>query len=68
MTPANVALALQMLDGLLARAQKVGTMISTAQKEGRDLSAAEIDGLFSEDSAARAALQVEIDRQRAGAA
>ena len=66
MNPTNLVLALQMLDGLLARAQKVGSMIVAAQKEGRDLSTAEIDGLFAADSAAAAELQAEIDRQRAG--
>jgi len=54
-----------MIDGLLATAQRVGAAISTAQAEGRDLSAAELDGFFAADAAKAAELQAEIDRQRA---
>lgn len=65
MSAPNIILALQMIDGLLATAQRVGAAISTAQAEGRDLSAAELDGFFAADAAKAAELQAEIDRQRA---
>lgn len=65
MDPTNTILALQVIDSLLARAQVVGGTIAKAQKEGRDLTDAELDVLFAADTAKADELKAEIDQQRA---
>ncbi|MCR4331724.1 MAG: hypothetical protein NUV34_03320 [Sulfuricaulis sp.] len=52
----GATVALNLLFGLLDRAQAVGALISKAQAEGRDVSDTELDALAASDDAARAAL------------
>lgn len=59
MNPANIALALQLGLDLLARASAA---IALAKRG--NVTDAELDVLVSDDDAARAALQAEIDRRR----
>lgn len=51
--------------GLLAQQQKIAALLRTAQAEGRDVTDDELDGLFADDDAARAALETEIAKARA---
>lgn len=52
----NLAILMQVLLPLLDRAGAIGALISKAQGEGRDVTDAELDALFSDDDAAKAAL------------
>lgn len=58
--------AVTLLLGLLDRAAAVGALITKARAEGRDVTADELAAAAAEDDTARAKLQAEIDRQRAG--
>jgi hypothetical protein len=40
---------------------QIGSLLTKAHSEGRDVTAAELDALFGADDAARAALQAAID-------
>jgi len=62
----GATLALDLLFGLLDRAQAVSQLISAAQKQGRDVTQAELDVLVAEDDAARAALVAAIAKRKAG--
>lgn len=62
MTPANILLGIELLIRLTEQAQKLSTVLGTAAREGRDLTAAEIDQLKQEDAAARRKLQDLIDQ------
>lgn len=54
-----------LLLGLLDRAAAIGTLITTARKEGREITDAEIDALVDADDAARADLVLAIEHARA---
>jgi hypothetical protein len=43
---AGVTVALEVLFGLLDRAQAIGTLLAQARSEGRDITQAELDALF----------------------
>lgn len=57
----NALIATNLLLGLLDRAAAIGGLIRTAQAEGRDVTAAELDALLADDAAARIQLQAAID-------
>lgn len=61
---ALIALLLQYSDKI----SEIGALLTKAQTEGRDVTAAELDALFGEDDAARAALQAAIDAAKSSAA
>jgi len=58
------AIVFQLLFGLLDRAAAVGTLIKTAQSEGRDVTEAELDALVADDDEAKAQLKAAIDAAR----
>lgn len=62
---AGVAVALDLLFGLLDRASAIGALLTKAKGEGRDITDAELDALAAEDDAARAALVAAIAKRRA---
>jgi hypothetical protein len=57
----NALLLTNLLLGLLDRSAQIGTLLSKAQAEGRDVTGAELDELFANDSAMRAKLQALIE-------
>ena len=57
-----------LLLGLLDRATQISGLLQTAQAEGRDVTAAELDALFALDHVAKLELQNAIDAARAAAA
>lgn len=57
----NALTATSLLLQLLTQATALGNLIRTAQSEGRDITAAELDALAADDDAARARLQSAID-------
>lgn len=59
MTP-GVAIALDVLFGLLDRVTAIQSLIATAQAEKRDVTTAELDALGAADDVARAALDAAI--------
>lgn len=59
------ALAIQLLLQLLDRATAIGALISNAQKQGRDVTASELDTLVAADDTARKELQAAIDAAKA---
>ena len=61
----GAALALNLLFGLLDRAQKIQELLKRAQAEGRDVTDAELDQLAAEDDAARKALEESIAKRKA---
>lgn len=61
----TTALALQLLITLTDQLGKISTILSKAHAEGREVSDTELDTLAAEGSAIRAALQAEIDQQKA---
>lgn len=52
----GVEAAITLLLGLLDRASQIGTLISSARAEGRDVTPAELDALVAADQLARQAL------------
>lgn len=60
----NAAIAVDLILGLIDRAQAIGGLIAKAQAEGRDITDAELDGLAAGDDAARIALTAAIARAR----
>lgn len=60
---ALVTLLLQYSDKIT----QIGTLLTKAQSEGRDVTEAELDTLFADDDAARAALEKAIADRRAAA-
>ena len=62
----NAAIAINLILGLLDRAQAIGGLISKAQAEGRDITDAELDGLAATDDAAKIALAAAIAKARGG--
>lgn len=63
--PAGIALAMQLLFGLLDRATQIKQLMETAKAEGRDISDAEIQQFLAEDDAARQRLVDSINRANA---
>lgn len=63
---AGAALALNLLFGLLDRAQQIQDLIKKAQDEGRDVTDAELDQLMKDDDTAAKALAEAIAKRRAG--
>lgn len=57
----NTSLAINLLTGLLSQAGAVSALVGQANAEGRDVTSAELDGVFSADAVARAKLQADID-------
>jgi len=62
---AGAALAVNLLLGLLDRASAIGALINNAQKEGRDVTVAELQSLQAADDTARNSLQKAIDAAKA---
>ena len=60
----GVSVALEILFGLIDRAQAIGTLLTQARAEGRDITQAELDALVTADDIARAALVAAIARAR----
>jgi hypothetical protein len=60
----NAAILVDLLLGLLDRANAIGALISKAKAEGRDVTDAELDALVAQDDAARAALVAAIAKAR----
>ena len=58
----NALVLTSLLLGLLDRSTQISALLNKAQKEGRDVTAEELDALFANDAASRAALQVFIDQ------
>jgi hypothetical protein len=58
---------ISLLLGLLDRASQIGTLISTARGEGRDITSAELDALVAQDKAARDELVAAIEKAKAAA-
>lgn len=61
----NALILTNLLLGLLDRQQQIANLLRTAQSEGRDVTAEELDALFADDAAARAQLQAAIDAAKA---
>lgn len=61
----NSVALITLLLGALDRAQQIGALISTAQSEGRDVTAAELQALADADTAARQQLVDAIDAAKA---
>lgn len=61
----NSLILTNLLLGLLDRQAQIASLLKQAHAEGRDVTAAELDGLFADDAAARAQLQTAIDAARA---
>lgn len=57
MNPENINLAITLLLSALNRASEIGTLISKARSENRDISDAELDALAENDDVAREALE-----------
>jgi hypothetical protein len=57
----NALILTNLLLGLIDRSAQIGSLLSKAQAEGRDITAEELDALFATDAAARAELQAAID-------
>ncbi len=60
----NVAVLMQILLPLLDRAGEITALLNKAHTEGRDVTDAELDGLFAEDDAAKKALAEAIRKAR----
>jgi len=63
---AGAAVALELLFGLLDRAQSIGALLTKAQAEGRDVTQEELDALAAADDLARVGLVDAIAKARAG--
>lgn len=61
---ANIAVLMQILLPLLDRASAIAGLLKTAQSENRDVTDAELDALFANDDAAKAALDAAIKAAR----
>jgi RNA:NAD 2'-phosphotransferase (TPT1/KptA family) len=57
--------AINLVLGLLDRAAAIGSLIQTAQAQGRDITEAELDQLVAQDDAARVKLDQAIAAARA---
>jgi hypothetical protein len=57
--------ALTMVDSLLARAQELNTVIQNAQREGRDITEAELEAAAGRDDVAKATLEAAIAKAKA---
>ena len=57
-------LAMDIVFGLLDRASSITALIKTAQSEGRDITAEELDALVSADDASRVALVEAIAKRK----
>ncbi len=62
----NALVLSQLLLGLIDRQAQIATLLTKAHAEGRDVSAEELEQLFSADLAARADLEAAIAARRAG--
>jgi hypothetical protein len=65
MSAPNILAATNLMLALLDRAALLGGLLQTAAAEGRDLTAAELDGVFEHDTVARNELQAAIDAAKA---
>lgn len=61
---ANIAILMQILLPLLDRANAITGLLAKAHGEGRDVTDAELDGLFAADNDAKAALDAAIKAAR----
>lgn len=61
----NAELVTQLLLGLLQRAASIAILIRTAQQQGRDVTAAELDAMAAADDTAKAGLDAAIKAARA---
>ncbi len=61
----NAALLVQLLLGLVGQAGQIKSLLDTAKAENRDVSDAELNALFANDDAAKAALDAAIAAARA---
>ena len=61
---ANIAILMQILLPLLDRANAITGLLSKAHSEGRDVTDAELNGLFAADDQAKAALDAAIKAAR----
>lgn len=62
MKAVNLAVILELLISLTTRVQDLAKLLRTAQAEGRDITAEELDALVADDDIARAALEAAILR------
>lgn len=60
----NALVLTSLMLGLLERSTQIAALLNTAQKEGRDITAEELDVLFANDAASRTALQTYIDSMK----
>lgn len=60
----NVAILMQVLLPLLDRAGAISSLLQKAHGEGRDITDAELNGLFADDDAAKAHLDAAIAAAR----
>jgi hypothetical protein len=60
----NAALIAELLLKGLAAVQQYALLLEKSRAEGRDVSRAELDALFSDDDIARAALQAAIEARK----
>lgn len=60
----NALLALEMLLKFSTYAQKLAALMSEANAQGRDVNRADLDALFVDDDAVRAALQSAIEARK----
>jgi hypothetical protein len=60
----NAAILIELLLGLLDRADSISKLLQTAHKENRDVSDAELDALASVDDISRIKLQDAIDKAK----
>ncbi len=63
----NIIALLGLLLSYTDKLAEIGALLTKAQNEGRDVTSAELDTLFSGDDAARKALQDAIDNAKARA-
>lgn len=60
----NAVLLVQLLLGLVGQAGQIKALLDTAKAENRDVSDAELNALFANDDAAKAALDAAIKAAR----
>lgn len=61
---ANIGILMDILLPLLSHAAEITSLLGKAKSEGRDVTDAELDGLFAEDDKAKAALAAAIKAAR----
>lgn len=63
----NAEILIELLDTLLSNATQIDTLLKTAQSQGRDVTQDELNALFAQDDAAKAALVAAIAKAQAAA-